>query len=491
MTCLGCGVNNNNNNNNNQKKKNWSILVKPTHDCNFDCKYCYDKPLRDKYQGKRMRLELLKEILDKVSAYTEEVQWIWHGGEPTLMGIEWYKEAQELMYSYKDRLKINQSMQSNGFLLNEEWAEFAVDYGISFGMSFDASEQDIRCANTESKLIDTLKMFNDKGPGIGTITVINKSNVKNQIKTYEYMKSIGINPSFNHVFSSGGTKKYDLEVEAEVYAVESERLFNHILHDIDDNAKTERTTTLMFNQVVGNRELVCTYTDCRESWISVNAVGDIYPCDRYLPDCYFIGKIQDFETIGDIYKSKGHRLYSIETQQRFMTHCKECGFLSYCQGGCNANHITSSKSNTAKDIDEFSCELFRREFNTMYKILRDVDFYEHKLSLPFTKKMIDQPVITLKEIKEFLKSKGINADNITYNPNGKELLTCSEFELFRIFNPLMQGNCGHVNITKYPMKINIKLTRDSNLLELKEERFKYMDYIFNEKLGQILNIVNK
>lgn len=481
MSCLGCGTN---------KKNNWSILVKPTHDCNFDCKYCYDKPLRDKYKGKRMSLKLLKEILDKVAAYTTDVQWIWHGGEPTLMGIEWYREAQELMYSYRDRLKIKQSMQSNGYLLNREWMEFLEEYDIEIGMSFDATEQDLRCKNTTGKLIDTLKMFNEEGPGIGTITVINKKNVKHQIEIYEYLKSLEVSPSFNHVFSSAGTKKFDLEVETDIYAEESEKLFRHILFDKDINASTERTTNLMFNQVVGNRQLVCTFTDCREAWISVNAVGDIYPCDRHLPDRYFIGNIKDFETIQDVYKSKGHKLYSIETQQRFMTHCRECGFLSYCQGGCNANHIMSSKSGTAKDIDEFSCNLFKKNFYSMYKIIRDINFYENELSLPFTKKIIEEPVITLNEIKEFLSSKGFNTD-FEYIPEGKELLSCTEFKIFRIFNPLMEGNCGHVNMTKYQMDININILKDKDLSVLKEERFKYMDYIFKEKIGQILSLLKK
>lgn len=484
MVCLGCG------NNNNKKKKSWSILVKPTHDCNFDCKYCYDKPLRDKYKGKKMSMELLKEILDKVSLYTDEIQWIWHGGEPTLMGIEWYKEAQELMYSYRDKLKINQSMQNNGFLLNKEWAEFAKDYDINIGMSFDATEQDIRCANTESKLVKTLKMFTEEGPGIGTITVINKNNVKKQIETYEYLKKLGISPSFNHIFSSNGSKKFDLEVETDIYANESEKLFRHILYDKDDNAKIERTTNLMFNQVVGNRQLVCTYTDCRKSWISVNCVGDVYPCDRHIPERYYIGKIQDFETIDDIYNSKGHKLYSMEIQQRLMTHCKKCGFLEYCQGGCNANHITSSKSGTGKDIDEFSCELFKKEFSSMYKILRDVNFYENKLSIPFTKKIIDEPVITVNEIKEFLNSKGLN-NELDYSPEGKELLSCSEFRMFRVFNPLMVGNCEHINITKYKMKINIDISRNNDLSSLKEERLKYMNYIFNENINKILSILKK
>lgn len=477
MSCSNCSG----------KKQNWSILVKPTHDCNFDCKYCYDKPLRDKHKGKKMELSLLKEILDKVAAYTDEIQWIWHGGEPTLMGIEWYKEAEELMFSYRDRLKINQSMQSNGFLLNEEWSKFFMDYGVDIGMSFDASEQDIRCSNTETKLVDTLKLLKN-GPGVGTITVINKSNVKKQVETYEYLKNIDIHPSFNHVFSTNGTKEFDLEVETDIYAVESEKLFKHVLFDKDENAKMERTTSLMFNQVIGSRKLVCTYTDCRKAWLSVNCVGDIYPCDRFLPERYKVGNIKDFETIDDMYESAGHKLYSMEIQQRFMTHCKDCGFMEYCNGGCNANHITSSKSKTGKDIDEFSCQLFRKEFAIMYKILRDVDFYENKFSLPITKKVIEEPLITIKEIKDFLIKNGHNVP-LEYKEEGKELLSCKEFEIFRIFNPMQGSSSGHINFSKYPMNINIDILKEKDLTKIKSEREKYIDFMYKEHFNEILKIL--
>ena len=91
-----CETNNNGNvcqididiNNRDTRKENWALLVKPTHGCNLDCQYCYDKPFRTKFGNKVMSFEIVRHILDLATKHAKNISWIWHGGEPTIVGIE-------------------------------------------------------------------------------------------------------------------------------------------------------------------------------------------------------------------------------------------------------------------------------------------------------------------------------------------------------------------------------------------------------------------
>lgn len=467
-------------------RESWALLVKPTHSCNLNCQYCYDKPMRDKYKGKKMDFALVDKILKLCSEHAKRIQWIWHGGEPTLMGIEWYERVQELFYKYYGT-EFKQSMQSNGLLLNKDWAKFSLKYDVDIGVSYDVFSQNVRIGNKNVNVEDNIKEYMDAGGKCGVITVINKNNYHRQIELYEYFKKLGTNPAFNHIYRSEGTLKNDLEISAEDYAREFLKYFKHYMEDSSSSAIDERTALVILRHVVGNRDLVCTYADCRHSWISVNPLGIMYPCDRYVPERYSMGNIMDFDSIEDIYKTDGHKLYFTEIQKRLITHCAECGYRMYCNGGCNANHIAVSGDGTG--LDSFSCELFKLEFNGVYDYLRNVDFYKKSYNPHFVGLALSHPIISLNEIKEFMASKGFNT-NWEYRNNGKELLDCQEFKMFRAFNRFKgEDDNGHVNYTAPIINVDARLTEDFTFEGIKESRLETINDIFNKNINEILAIV--
>lgn len=468
------------------RAKNWSLLVKPTEECNLNCKYCYAKPFRDKYGSTKMTFETIDKILTLCEENAEEVNWIWHGGEPTMMGIEWYTQVQELFYKHY-KTKFNQSMQSNGVLLNEEWSKLSQKYGISIGVSYDVFNQDIRVGSDNVNLEDNIKKFIGAGGSLGTITVINRSNYKKQIELYDYFKeNFGFDPAFNHVYRTDGTLNFDLEVTADEYSAEFIKLYKHWLNDTSLKAISERSVSTMTQQVMGGRRLVCTYSDCRQCWIGVNCVGDIYPCDRFVPEKYSMGNIADYTSITDIYKANGHKLYSMEIQKRFLTHCKDCGYFDYCKGGCNANHI--AVNGDATGIDSFSCDLFKKEFNGVYEALREIDIYNNKYNFHIYRTLIEEPFFTVKEIKDFLISKDITV-NENPNLNGKEILNSKEFRLMRLFNPFKGDINGHINYRQTAMSVNVNYDDKFNMNDLKPVRIKCLNEIYDisiEKIWEIL-----
>lgn len=472
---------------NNERKNNWSLLVKPTEACNLDCQYCYAKPFRDKYGNTKMDFALLEKILTLAENHAKNVSWIWHGGEPTLMGVEWYKTVQELFYKH-DKTTFSQSMQSNGVLLNAEWAKLQKEYNIDIGVSYDVFDQNIRSGSQMINIENNIKKFIEAGGNCGTISVINKSNYKRQIELYEYFKNdLRVTPAFNHVYRSGGTLSFGLEIPAQQYVDEFLKYYKHWLSDTSEKAIIERSVSTMTKQIIGNRDLVCTSSDCRHCWIGVNCVGDLYPCDRYVPEKYSMGNIKDFNSIKEIYDTPGHKLYSLEIQKRFLTHCKECGYFDYCKGGCNANHIANTGN--AYSIDTFSCELFRLKYFGVYNVLREVDLYSKKYNKYFYTLAIVQPFFTVNEIFEFLKYKNIDIPKESLTVDN--LLKSKEFRLFRVFNQFKGDINKHCNYIDVKLDVDIQIGADFDMNSIKSERFEAMEKIYIMTKNHINDILKE
>jgi len=477
--------------NNKERKNRWSLLVKPTNDCNLNCKYCYDLPMREKHGATIMPFEMIEHIGKLTSDYAAEVSWIWHGGEPTLMGTEWYKQAQEKIWS-NYRTLYQFQMQSNGLLLDEEWADFSEDYKTDIGMSFDVfSQQDVRIGAKENKdYIDKIKLFNNRNLSLGTISVITAENMDRQIELYEYYKRQGLSaPAFNHIYRSGGSVAHGLEPEANDFVDAYDAYFKYWLKDSSEKSLAERSIIEGLEVVTGGNELCCTFSDCRLNWVGVNADGGVYPCDRHVPDRYYMGNIMNAKSVDELYDTEGFKNYYDDVEKRFNGACKECGYLDYCGGLCNANHIAVSGS--ADGIDEFSCELFKGKMRVVYNAMRDIDLYKGEHNITFLKKAIEHPFFNTREIITFLHKAGYPVNNLI-DGDDVDLLERRDFKLFSVFNAFKRAkssNPGHVNYRTVQYEYSINLKENRNLRLIKQGREEAMLQLLKENKEDIEKIV--
>ena len=111
-----------------------SVIMKGISTCNLSCKYCD----ADTYSNQRMDFKVLASVINKAQSYSRYIDYIWHGGEPTLLGIEFYKKVLYLQNYYKrEGQVISNGMQTNGTLLDKEWVEFLIKNKFSVGISLD------------------------------------------------------------------------------------------------------------------------------------------------------------------------------------------------------------------------------------------------------------------------------------------------------------------------------------------------------------------
>ena len=129
-----------------QVQKGFHILAKPTGPiCNLDCEYCFYTEKEALFTGNQafeMSDDVLENFIKKYIAAqrTSEVSFVWQGGEPTLIGLDFYKKVVRLQTKYANGKKIENSLQTNGTLLDEEWCEFLAKHQFMVGLSLDGPE---------------------------------------------------------------------------------------------------------------------------------------------------------------------------------------------------------------------------------------------------------------------------------------------------------------------------------------------------------------
>ena len=463
----------------NPKVKHFSVLVKPTHRCNLDCKYCYDKPFREKIKVD-MSFETLDRLLKLLSEYAEHVQFIWHGGEPTMVGIQWYIKAYEEIFPKYSMVDFDFHLMSNGTNFNEKWFNLFKQYNIKPGMSYNAMYQEkLRVISQEKqenpkdvelarKLEEVLELSQKIGPKLGVIDVITSENYKDMIKIYEFYKQRGISVSMNMVFHTPQTEKYGLELTPEDYEREYIKYFKYWLYD--ENGIYERSAVEMLAAVIGaTGELTCKNSDCRYKWIGVNPLGEIYPCDRYYPDKYKMGTIFEINSIDEAFQSEGYKTLVKEAEERFRTKCAKCGYWFACKGGCNASAIEFT--GTAAGTEETYCEFFRRAFNDVYDILRNVDVLHDKLNPAAKRIMLQNGFYSVKEIYQIIEELKLDI-KLEYNKD--DLLNCSEYQVFRGINYMKDSMPPYSRHTDVILGNDTEETIRVNEQKRKEDLIKYL-----------------
>ena len=181
----------------------FNIMIKPAGSlCNLDCHYCYYLDKAEIYGGRepRMTLDMLEVcVREYIRANdVQEVTFNWHGGEPLVMGIDFYKKAIELQQKYAGEKLIHNTLQTNGTLLTQEWASFLRDNDFLVGISIDGPEdihnkyrKDKGGAPTFDKVMRGLNILYRSNVQYNTMTTINKASEGRGLEVYSFLKSVG------------------------------------------------------------------------------------------------------------------------------------------------------------------------------------------------------------------------------------------------------------------------------------------------------------
>ncbi|MCK9628223.1 MAG: anaerobic sulfatase maturase, partial [Bacteroidales bacterium] len=307
----------------------FSTMVKPAGSlCNLDCHYCYylDKSLQ--YDGKQplMSPELLERFTRQYIEANEVpvVTFLWHGGEPLMQGVDFYRKALELQNRYSSGKKIENVLQTNGTLLNEEWCKFFAKNNFLIGISIDGPKDihdtfRLNKAGKPSfeKVMNGINLLKKYKVEFNTLSVVNKLSEKRGREVYQFLRNIGSHymqflPAVEHVVEIPGRKRAVIvppdhegahiapwSVSANGYGEFLNEIFDiWVRNDVGQYFVQIFDSTLA--QYCGIQPGLCSMNEtCGEALI-VEHNGDVYPCDHFVYPEYKLGNISE-KSLREIY----------------------------------------------------------------------------------------------------------------------------------------------------------------------------------------------
>ena len=294
----------------------FNIMIKPAGSlCNLDCHYCYYLDKAEIYGGyePRMSLDMLETCIREYIAANDvpEVTFNWHGGEPLVMGLDFYRKAVELELKYAGDKIIHNTLQTNGTLLNYDIASFFRDNDFLVGVSIDGPRdihdkyrKDKGGAPTFDKVLRGIETLYRTGTQFNTMTTVNKASEGRGMEVYNFLKSVGSRymqfmPVLEHikypVGSNGkprkGARPYIVEPSTEgaeiaMWSVSS-MAFGKFMCDIFDYWVRNDVGQYFVNQFdaalacwCGAQPGTCVYAETCGGNSIIEHNGDVYCCDQ-------------------------------------------------------------------------------------------------------------------------------------------------------------------------------------------------------------------
>lgn len=309
--------------------KKIDLILKVTDACNLRCKYCYNS--EKKYVNNIMSLDRFAKLLELLHADYSVVHVIWHGGEPLTAGLDFYRQAldEERKINIKYGTVVENSIQTNGTMINAAWAEFFKKNNFHVGISFDGVANDKYRGGTD-KTLAAMKLLQKHGVKFSCLAVV-ADNDYDLRANYKFFADMGVSFDFNQMFCEGGAKDMP-SLDIKGYTDKLVTLFDEWLYDV--KGVPIRKFVSFASLALGGRFRICSCCSCHTKYLSMSPDGTLYNCGRDAMTAFPFGNIDDVESVKQLFASEGaRRLITLSVARR--NKCKEsCDLFPLCAGGC-------------------------------------------------------------------------------------------------------------------------------------------------------------
>lgn len=369
-----------------------NVLMIPTNSCNMKCIYCFHNEHNENNQ--KMEIKCLEKAISILQNSFSNINYVWHGGEPLLMGESFFANVVQLQEKYKKKYDvIRNGIQTNLTLLTDEMASFLVNHSFDIGSSFDGIMNEMT-RGMSKEILEGRNIIIKHGGSCGMIQVVSKVNVCYLIESYELCKEKNIPFSIN-LFIEDSSNKNILGLDVNEYINKVNELFDVWLYDEKYLRVTQFQEIISF--ILFSKKYTCAYNSCLGRWVSIRPNGDIYPCNRYFSEKYCYGNVFDYEDIKECFFSQGFNNILFDAIER-RKKCIDCSIYKFCEGGCNNNALYENgiQNNNGK-----SCIALKQVFEHIKKTIDYIINYNLDLR---TNKWVQ------KNIKEYRKQLKEHAD---------------------------------------------------------------------------------
>ena len=324
-----------------------AFLIKPASGaCNMNCKYCFYADVTAVRKVKNygfMGEELLEILIQKALTSVDEfVSFAFQGGEPTLVGLPFYQKVIELEKKHNKRgVKIFNSIQTNGYRLNREWADFFAKENFLVGISLDGPPDihnryrlDIKGAPTFNAVMNSARLFDECGVQYNILCVVNRLIAFNAKAVYDFFKENNFRYlQFIPCLDGFDAKENEFSLSSKNYAHFLKTTFDLYLKDyFSGNYISVRNFDNYVSMLLGRQPESCDLNGVCSAYFVVEGDGSVYPCDFYVLDEYSIGNIavHELQTMIDSSPARDFRKLSLHVDDK----CRQCEVYPVCRGGC-------------------------------------------------------------------------------------------------------------------------------------------------------------
>jgi len=362
-----------------------NFLIKPSsNDCNLNCTYCFYQSLANSRSVKsygKMKIETLEAIVAKGLAYADGFcSFAFQGGEPTLVGLGFYEQLIrfEKKYRKNKRIKISNSIQTNGMIIDEKWADFLHKNDFLVGLSLDGSRdthdafrKDAAGKGSFNKVMHAANTLNRHQVNYNILTVISSATVRHAGQIYDlykknnfkYLQFINCLDPLN---TKPGVQSYSPKPKKVGAFLNS--LFDRWYQDFKMGSYVSiRYFENLLSIILGEKPEACNMSGNCQNNIVIEADGSVYPCDFYVNGEWKTGNIK-LDSIGQLLASEKASDFINESLKLSET-CNNCKWLWLCKGGCRREceplHDSAGRTN-------YFCEAYRMFFEYAYGRLEQV-----------------------------------------------------------------------------------------------------------------------
>ena len=335
------------------------VMAKPTGArCNLACEYCFFLKKERLYPGSAFRMS--DEIMERYIRQTIEAHRVpavtiaWQGGEPTLMGLDFFRRAVAAEKKYAGHgIRVENTLQTNGVLINEEWCRFMHENNFLVGLSLDGPRQmhdafrrDKRGKSVFDRVVRAARLMQDHKVEYNILCTVNSVNSMHPHEVYRffrdelgarYLQFIPIVERDNETGNQEGTRVTNRSVEPAQYG--------RFLIDIFDEWVRRDVGTMFiqfFDGVLASwlrgYSTLCILRPTCGQGVALEHNGDVYSCDHYVEPRYLLGNITE-TPLAELVSSEQQRSFGRAKSETLPRYCRECRFLFTCYGECPKNRV--------------------------------------------------------------------------------------------------------------------------------------------------------
>lgn len=338
-----------------KRSREFQVFAKPAGAlCNLDCQYCYylqKERLYPETRQFRMADDLLEEYIVQQMAMSpgDEILFSWHGGEPTILGLDYFRRIVELQRTHCPAGKhVANSIQTNGVLLTDEWCRFFASETFGVGLSLDgprALHDGYRVTKdgraTHRQVMQSYRLLRRHRIPVDLLCVVHAQNVQHPLEVYRYFKEIGAQYlSFIPLVepqpgAAGGVSERTMPADA----------FGRFLCAIFDEWVRHdmgRLIVQIFEEAarpaLGLGHSLCIFRPTCGDVPVVEHNGDFYQCDHFVTPDHRLGNIRD-TPLAELLESPAQDMFGRAKEVSLPRYCQACDVRTMCNGGCPKDRI--------------------------------------------------------------------------------------------------------------------------------------------------------